>query len=43
MLTDRGERWSMLRLDPSLTVERKDIENFLATLEDVLMERETGR
>ena len=27
---------SVLRLDPSLTVDRKDIEDFLGTLEDVL-------
>jgi acetylornithine aminotransferase len=31
---------SVLRIDPSLTIEREDIERFLMTLEDVLTEKE---
>jgi acetylornithine/N-succinyldiaminopimelate aminotransferase len=33
---------SVLRLDPALTIDRKDIEDFLATLEDVLTGRAGG-
>ena len=31
---------NVLRLDPSLTIDRKDIEGFLETLEEVLTDRE---
>ncbi len=33
---------SVLRLDPGLTVDRKDIEDFLKALEEVLAERQRG-
>jgi 4-aminobutyrate aminotransferase-like enzyme len=33
---------NVLRLDPALTIDRKDIEDFLETLEDVLAEKERG-
>jgi len=33
---------SVLRIDPSLTIEREDIERFLVTLEDVLSEKKRG-
>jgi acetylornithine aminotransferase len=35
----RRPRTSVLRVDPPLTIDRKDIEGFLETLEDVLADR----
>jgi 4-aminobutyrate aminotransferase-like enzyme len=33
---------NVLRLDPSLTIERQDVEGFMRTFEDVLTDRTGG-